>query len=72
MLNSHLAGIKALLDVLILKGCIVTMDALGGQKEIAEKIVDQGGDHVLQVKDTRDKLGPPLARRADNEANQAW
>ena len=57
----ELAGIKALLDVLILKGCcIVTMDALGGQKEIAEKIVDRGGDYVLQVKDNQKNLADAL------------
>jgi len=43
----ELAGMKALLDVLVLKGCIVTMDALGCQSELAEKIVARGGDYVL-------------------------
>lgn len=58
--GNELAGIKALLDVLILKGCIVTMDALGCQKEIAEKIVDRGGDYVLQVKDNQKNLADAL------------
>ena len=35
----------------MLKGCIVTLDALGCQTEVAEKIVACGGDYVLAVKD---------------------
>jgi predicted transposase YbfD/YdcC len=58
--GNELAGVKALLDMLALKGCIVTMDALGCQTELAEKIVDRGGDYVLQVKDNQKKLADAL------------
>lgn len=54
--GNELAAIKALLDRLVLKGCIVTLDALGCQTEVAEKIVAQGGDYVLAVKDNQKKL----------------
>ena len=54
--GNELAAIKALLDTLVLKGCIVTMDALGCQTGIAEKIVVQGGDYVLAVKDNQKHL----------------
>lgn len=54
--GNELAGTKALLDVLALKGCIVTMDALGCQTELAEKIVERGGDYVLQVKEADSSL----------------
>jgi hypothetical protein len=37
--GNKLAAIKALLDTLVLKGCIVTMDALGCQTKVAEKII---------------------------------
>ncbi|HNK01670.1 MAG TPA: ISAs1 family transposase [Accumulibacter sp.] len=53
----ELAGIKALLDTLNLKGCIVTIDAIGGQTGIAQKIVDHGGDSLLAVKDNQATLG---------------
>ncbi|WP_273703588.1 ISAs1 family transposase, partial [Candidatus Accumulibacter vicinus] len=56
----ELAGMKGLLDVLILKGCIVTMDALGCQTELAEKIVARGGDYVLQVKDNQKNLAEAI------------
>ena len=58
--GNELAGTKALLDVLALKGCIVTMDALGCQTELAEKIVERGGDYVLQVKDNQKNLADSL------------
>jgi predicted transposase YbfD/YdcC len=56
----EIAGIKALLDTLMLKGCIVTIDAIGCQTEIAQKIVDQGGDYLLAVKDNQGTLANAL------------
>lgn len=52
----EIAAIKALLDTLTLKGCIVTIDAIGCQTEIAQWIVDRGGDYLLAVKDNQGKL----------------
>ncbi len=54
------AGIKALLDTLTLKGCIVMIDAIGCQTEIAQKIVDQRGDYLLAVKDNQENLAKAL------------
>ena len=56
----ELAGIGSLLDVLTLKGCIVTMDALGCQTELAQKIVARGGDYLLQVKDNQKNLAEAI------------
>ena len=56
----ELAGIKALLDTLNLKGCIVTIDAIGCQTEIDQKIVDHGGDSLLAVKDNQETLAQAL------------
>jgi len=39
-----------LLRKLSLSGCIVTIDAMGAQKEIAKQIVDDDGDYVLALK----------------------
>ena len=68
----ELAGMKALLDVLILKGCIVTMDALGCQTELAEKIVARGGDDVLQVKDNPKNLAEALREFFDEGAQAGF
>jgi predicted transposase YbfD/YdcC len=56
----ELAGIKALLDTLMLKGCIVTIDALGCQTDIAEKIIERGGHYLLAVKDNQPNLSEAL------------
>ena len=56
----ELVAIKALLDTLILKGCIVTLDALGCQAEVAEQIVARGGDYVLAVKNNQKHLSEAI------------
>jgi predicted transposase YbfD/YdcC len=38
------------------KGCIVTIDAIGCQKKIAQQIIAQGGDYVLALKGNQGKL----------------
>ena len=43
-------AVPELLDVLCIKGCIVTIDAMGTQKDIAEKIIEKGAGYILQVK----------------------
>lgn len=58
--GNEIAAIKVLLETLALKGCIVTIDAIGCQTEIAQKIVDQGGDYLLAVKDNQGKLADAL------------
>lgn len=68
----ELAGMKTRLDVLILKGCIVTMDALGCQTELAEKIVARGGDDVLQVKDNQKNLAEALREFFDTGARTGF
>jgi len=54
--TNEITVIPDLLDVLHLKGCIVTLDALGCQKAIAEKIVAQQADYVLAVKGNQGNL----------------
>jgi predicted transposase YbfD/YdcC len=48
--SNEITAIPALLRLLELEGCIVTIDALGCQKEIARTIVEQGADYVLALK----------------------
>ena len=58
--GNEIPAIKALLDTLALKGCIVTLDAIGCQTEIAQKILDRGGDYLLAVKDNQKDLADAL------------
>jgi predicted transposase YbfD/YdcC len=48
--SNEITAIPKLLDTLALKGCTVTIDAMGCQKEIAAHIRRRGGDYLLQVK----------------------
>jgi len=48
--SNEITAIPALLEMLDIKGSVVTIDAMGCQKAIAEKIVDSNADYVLQVK----------------------
>jgi predicted transposase YbfD/YdcC len=54
--SNEITAIPKLLQMLELKGAIVTIDAMGCQKEIAARIVDGGGDYVLAVKDNQPTL----------------
>ena len=48
--SNEITAIPKLLDVLVLKGCFVTIDAMGCQREIAEKIISKEADYILAVK----------------------
>lgn len=48
--SNEITAIPELLRVLELKGCIVTLDAMGCQKEIAANIIEKHADYVLALK----------------------
>jgi len=48
--SNEITAIPKLLEMLALNGCIVTIDAMGCQKDIAAKIRDRGADYVLALK----------------------
>ena len=54
--SNEITAIPELLDLLALKGCIVTIDAMGCQRTIAQKIVEQGADYVLALKGNQPTL----------------
>src|SRR5947209_3242121 len=54
--SNEITAIPQLLELLDLKGALVTIDAMGCQKEIAKKIVARGGDYVLAVKGNQEHL----------------
>ena len=54
--SNEITAIPKLLEVLELTGAIVTIDAMGCQKEIAAKIRDKGADYVLAVKGNQEHL----------------
>lgn len=54
--SNEITAIPELLDLLDLKGAIVSIDAIGTQKEIAARIVDKGADYVLALKGNQTSL----------------
>lgn len=54
--SNEITAIPELLRMLDVSGCIVTIDAMGCQKEIAQEIVAGGADYVLAVKENQGRL----------------
>jgi predicted transposase YbfD/YdcC len=54
--SNEITAIPELLRLLVLEGCIVTIDAMGCQTEIAQTIVDAGADYVLALKGNQGTL----------------
>ncbi len=54
--SNEITAVPKLLELLSLKGCIVTADALNCQRVIAAQVVEQGGDYVLTLKGNQGSL----------------
>ena len=54
--SNEITAIPQLLDALLLEGCIVTIDAMGCQVDIAQKIIERQADYILAVKDNQPTL----------------
>jgi predicted transposase YbfD/YdcC len=54
--SNEITAIPKLLSLLDIRGCIITIDAMGCQTAIAQQIIDQGGDYCLAVKDNQRSL----------------
>lgn len=54
--SNEITAIPQLLKLLELKGCLVTIDAMGCQRDIAQSIVEAGADYLLAVKGNQGTL----------------
>ena len=54
--SNEITAIPILLDLLDLDGCTITIDAMGCQTEIADQIVQRGGNYVLALKGNQPTL----------------
>lgn len=59
--SNEITAIPELLDQLDIRDCIITIDAMGTQKKIAEKIVEKGGEYVLSLKGNQETLHEDVA-----------
>ena len=58
--SNEKTAIPELLATLALEGCIVTIDAMGTQPNMAKAIRDRGADYILSVKDNQPKLADSM------------
>jgi len=63
--SNEITAIPKLLEALDLAECIITIDAMGCQKEIAQKIIKEKADYVLAVKANHKKLYKDLITQFD-------
>jgi predicted transposase YbfD/YdcC len=70
--SNEITAIPQLLDRLEVAGCIVTIDAIGCQTKIVEKIIEKQADYVLPVKENQGKLYETLQQLFDNPAEKRW
>ena len=59
--SNEITAIPELLKMLALSGCIVTIDAMGTQREIAQSIQEAGADYLLSVKENQGHLYEDLS-----------
>jgi predicted transposase YbfD/YdcC len=64
--SNEITAVPELLRALELKGCIVTVDAMGCQKKIARQIVDAGADYVLALKGNHEVVYDEVTRCMDD------
>lgn len=70
--SNEIKAIPELLEMLVLKNALVSIDAMGCQKEIAERIISRKADYLLAVKGNQRNLHAELALVFDtNDADMA-
>jgi len=73
--SNEITAIPALLDMLTLKGCTVTIDAMGCQKDIAAKVLERKADYILQVKGNQKGLLEQIEKvfkKTEPESTHDW
>jgi predicted transposase YbfD/YdcC len=60
--SNEITAVPKLLELLRVEGCIVTLDAMGCQREIAQQIVDKGGHYVISLKGNQGTLHSEVER----------
>ena len=54
--SNEITAIPKLLELITIKGCVVTIDAMGCQQDIAKCIIEQESDYILAVKQNQKQL----------------
>ena len=64
--SNEIVAVPKLLELLSLKGMIITADALNCQRQIAAQVIEQGGDYVLALKGNQPALRDDVRRFLDD------
>jgi predicted transposase YbfD/YdcC len=67
--SNEITAIPNLLDMLYLKGCIVTLDAMGCQKEIQKNIIEKEADFFFALKQNQPQLHDDVSLFMNDEKN---
>jgi predicted transposase YbfD/YdcC len=70
--SNEITAIPKLLKTLQLQGCIITIDAMGCQREIAQTILEGGGDYVLAVKGNQKTIYEDIQALFAEQAEQRY
>ena len=65
--SNEIIAIPELLKKLSIKGCIVTIDAMGTQKTIASQIVESGAEYILSLKENQGTLHQEVSEYFEKE-----
>ena len=70
--SNEITAIPKLLDVICVKNCLISIDAIGCQTEIAKKITDLGGDYLLALKGNQGKLREDIETYFQGALQSEW
>lgn len=70
--SNEITAIPALLELLDITGCIITIDAMGTQTDIAKRIVDKEADYVLSLKANHPTLSAQVKQWFETAQNQGF
>ena len=70
--SNEITAIPELLELLEIRGGLVTIDAMGCQRDIARKIVDKGADYLLAVKGNQGKLHEAFKNHFSMDQINQW
>jgi predicted transposase YbfD/YdcC len=69
--SNEITAIPELLEILSIKGCTVTIDAMGCQSEIAKKIVQKEAGYILAVKENQKELHEQVVKMFEIKKTQS-
>ena len=70
--SNEITAIPKLLGILAIEGCIVTIDAMGCQKQVAAKTIERGADYILAVKGNQPTLHAEIVAYFDEALEHAF